>query len=413
MTRPKHDWSRVFSATFFEALSIGVGICLQIILMRRLGVSQYGLYAYGCALGFFAYALVDFGFSYAGVRHAVALARQPERLRTLFFSVQIAKALTGGTAVAIAIGCYFALPGSIPALTPILLGATGACLIPAWFVSGRNRVVEVARAWLLARAVCAAAIMLVVEAPSQATVAMALTLASPLIAAAILYRDADIVSLLARPWPGLPLLNVRDALRSGSAALPVSILPALAPAAIQAVILSAGNASVLGLFSAADRVRSAVQGIYQALSSHAFPGSVGSLMDNTQGTRRTLIRIIRLVIIVPALITVTTYLLADPIVELVMGAAYKEAAPTLRLLCITFVPSGLALFLVTQILVPLSREWECIVSAMLGLILQCALLAWLVPGTGSIGAAAAFLAGEIVALSLLVLFVKSYWHAIN
>lgn len=413
MTRPRHDWSRVFSATFFEALSIGVGIGLQMFLMRRLGVSQYGLYAYGCALGFFAYALVDFGFSYAGVRRAVALARQADKLRSLFFAVQTAKALTWATVVAIAIGSFFALPGTVPALSPILLGATGAWLNPAWFVSGRNGVVEVARAWLLARTACAATVLLVVKGPDQATAAMVLTLASPLIATTILYRDPEVLRLLAGPWPGLPWPGVRAALRSGSAALPVSIFPTLAPAALQTVILSVGTTSVLGLFSAADRVRSAVQGIYQALSSNAFPGSVGSLMDNAQGTRRLLTRLVRLAIIVPAMMAVVTYLLAGPIVEFVMGTAYAGAVSTLRVLCFAFVPSALALFLVTQIMVPLSREWDCIVSATLGLTLQCALLAWLVPEHGPVGAAASFVLGEVFAVGLLMIFVRRHWYAIN
>jgi O-antigen/teichoic acid export membrane protein len=413
MTRPKHEWSNVFSATVLDAISIGVGICLQIFLMRKLGVSQYGMYAYGCALGFFTAAIADFGSSYAGVRRTVALSNTPSLLRSLFFSVQWSKLLVAGIVIVAAFTFGALMPGRIPMLLPILLGTLGTGLLPAWFVSGRTRVVQVARAWLMARALCAASILLLVSQPEHAALAAALTLSSPLLAALILHRDPEVRRLLSRPWLVPDVGEMSKALRSGSAALPIAIFPSMASAALQTFVLSVSSASVLGLFSAADRVRAAIQGIYLALSSHAFPGSVGSLIENAHGTRRSLTRVALLAILVPGLVAALMAVLAEPIVEVVMGDAYEGAVPVFQVLALAFVPSALALFIVTQVMIPLSMEWHCILAASLGLLLQCVLVAWFVPWQGAVGAALAFAAGEAFVMATLIGMVRRRWRAIN
>lgn len=412
MTGFGRHWPRVFTATSFDVLSLVVGTLLQIFLMRTLGVEAYGLYAYGCALGFLAMALADFGSGYAGVRQVVTVGGSHAALASLFVSVQGIKLAAATVVVAVALLVHVAVPAWVPDMAPIALGALGSWLLPGWFISGRNRVVEVARALLVGRIACALGIALLVSGPEQRGLAMALTLSPALVASLLLYADREVLGLvrgLPQPRAGALL----EAGASGAKALPVAIFPTFATAALQAVILSAGSPAILGLFSAADRIRSAIQGLYIALAGHAFPSSVGNVLENSAGTKAALNRILLLTLLVPALMAVVMYVSADWIVRLTIGEQYLGASATLRILCLAFVPSAVTLLFITHVLLPFSREWKCLLASCSGLAVQCLLAWWLVSGQGAIGAAYAFVAGELVALAVVAFLLRPYWRKLN
>lgn len=392
----------VFAA--LEGLSLLVGFLMQPLLMRTLGLDNYGSYALACALGVLAYTLTDFGANLAAVTRGIELAPDSSAAHRHVWAVQGVKALAGG-AIVLA-GLAWAMVSHTPQAQvnaiAMTIGAASAWSFPMWFLFSRQKVLTIAASLLAARVLCLGAAVLVVAGPAQLPWALLFTLGAPLLGALIVLGDPDV---RAHVRPCLPSnCELRAAAKDGLAMLWLSGHGVMSAAVFQSLLFALTSSATLGLFAAADRVRAGVQGLFTAFGSAVFPHFVQRRVGVGVDKEEEVWALLRLQVTVAAVVALALIGLAPDIVRIVLGTEFSDAAHVLRVLSLALVTTTLLAGLGLQVMLPrrLGRYYTAATLAVL--LVQCMALLAFAPGLSEVAAAVAVVASEgAVALILCAL----------
>ena len=395
-------WRGPALVTAVEGLSLLVGFVAQLLLMRALGPASYGGYVLACAVGVLVATATDFGFNYAGVQRAVELRDDESARHRHFWAVQACKAVLGAlaTLLVVLLAPPLAGPHAGNVLLASALAALAALCFPAWYLLARQQALRMALSLLLARGLCCLAMAWLVRAPEQVALAVALTVAAPLLAAPGALLQADLRRRLRHPL--FDVAALRRSFLLGATTFWAASLPGLAAAVVQALVLACGSATVLGLYAAADKVRAALQGLFLAFGTAAFPASVRHFTDDRRQGWHQGLRLLRLQLAVAVAVALPLALWPHEIVRLVSGPAFADAAPVLRLLALAVVTSTLVATLGVQLLIPLGRAGLYTRATAAGLALHVLALVLLVPRLGATGAALALVLADLAAAALLL-----------
>lgn len=121
-------------------------------------------------------------------------------------------------------------------------------------------------------------------------------------------------------------------------------------------------------------------------------------------------RSLRLLCALQAVVTLLSFVFAEPVVLMVAGDAYLEAVPALRVLLLSVLPIAASNILGGQVLVPAGRERMLLASEVCGAVVNLAFNFALIPSMGSFGAAASTVAAEVVVMLGTYAFVRAGLH---
>jgi PST family polysaccharide transporter len=384
-----------------EGLSLLIAFLAQPYLMRTLGPSGYGNYALACGVGLLAGTITDFGFVYAGVREALMLRDDANASRRLFWRIQIAKLCVGLLCVLVSFALALAGDSSLLLISAVILGVASTWLFPTWHLLAVGQAVLVSVSLLVGRILSLIGLLWLVKGPTDLFAAVGWTLAAPLIAAPLTLLDASLRRNLR--WVAIGPAEVLSALRLGGRAAWIGVLPAATSTLVQTLIATLGSASMLGIFAAADKLRSAVQGLFLAFGMAIFPSSVLAARNRDPHSPLAAARALWPHAAMACAAALPLALFAGPLVDWILGPRFESAAPVLATLSLALVSGILVQTCGVQWLLPIGNSLLFACAAAVGLVVcTLALLSW-VPEAGAIGAAWALVIGDLAALTTILL----------
>jgi O-antigen/teichoic acid export membrane protein len=361
-----------------------------VVILRYLGVTEFGRYGVVMALVAIVQGVTDAGLSVTGTRE-LALVRTPEdRRRVLAHLVGLRIVLTGvGIPAAVAFSALVGYDSTLVTGTALagagvfLMSVQSAMLIPLSvdLRNGALTVNEVLRQCVLVAGFVAAALAgagLLAFFTVQIVAGLVLLAAAPL-----LLKPLD------RVRPRWTRAELRKLARIG---LPVAVAAVVTAAYVRALVILMSVVSAdeeqIGLFVTATRIFELVAALPVMLSVVVLPVVSVAARDDRGRLRYVLQQMTQLMAIGGALVTIVIALGAEPILRVLGGAEYVAAAPVLRIQSIAL----LTLFVTaawTPTLLGMHRQGAIATATGIGLAVAIAAGLILVPVAQAEGAAAA------------------------
>lgn len=377
-------------------------------LLRVLGVEQFGVFAFCQALLAYCVVLVDYGFNLSATQRVAQNQGQFETINLIFWSVQVVKLLLT-LAVLSLLGFLMWIVPPFQAVWPVILSSTpiilGSLLFPQWLFQGLERMGFVATSVMFARALTIPLIFLCVNNSNDTWLAALIqssgTVFSGLLACGLIWRQRLIGWVLPK-WE-----DVHQALIDGwhifMSTAAISLYTTINPVLLGMLT----NNTVVGLFSAADKIRIACQSVISPLSTAVYP-RVGALMATNRQAGLLLVR--KLLLIQGGLtlfISLAMWSLAPWIVLVVMGQQFEAAVSVLRVMAPLPFLIGLSNVFGIQTMLPLGLKKSFSRIVVLSGIINISLILVLAPVWGAEGAAAAILITESLVTVAMVLVLRS------
>jgi O-antigen/teichoic acid export membrane protein len=393
----------------------GLGVLLtaaaSILLLRYLGVDDFGRYATVMAIIAIVGGLSDAGLTAVGTREMARRAPGEPRTELLGHLVGMRLVLTP---IGVALGVAFAavagyqgelVLGTLLAGTGLVLVNTQATLLGLLPVELRNLRMTAAETirTLVTTAVIAVLVIagasLVAFFAGQIAVGLVLLGLTPLI--------------LRREWRSRPRFDVGvwRAVLGKAAAVAVAYTLGLVYFRLLLIMLSlVAVEREVGLFGTSLRIYELLVGIPVLVLGVALP-VLSAAAAQPERLDYQLRRVSEGALLLATVMAIATGLAAEPVVTLLGGEEYRDAAPVLQVHIAGFVPMFLANVCATT-LVATDRQNTLIVVNAVALAFLVAIGAVLVPTYDAMGAAAAAAIGEVILASVSVVALARHGHRV-
>jgi PST family polysaccharide transporter len=165
-------------------------------------------------------------------------------------------------------------------------------------------------------------------------------------------------------------------------------------------------ANIVGYFAAADKVRMAFQGILSPMSQSVFPYVNNLLSESYDRFISFNKKLLKIALIAGAIISITVFLLAEPIVNIVLGKEYQTSIPVLRIIAwlpmVIFISNVLGI----QTMLPLNKKKSFSIILFFAAMINLTLSFIIVPMYFEIGTSISVLMTEIFVSLAFFVFVK-------
>jgi O-antigen/teichoic acid export membrane protein len=320
-----------------------LGVLSSVVLLRHLGVADFGRYGTVIALVAIASGLADAGLNMTGSRELALLPRGPDRRRLL-------GALLGVRLVLLAVAALAALAFAVVAgydsemLVGTALTAAGALLVGAQSTMALPLVVDlrnglVTLSEILKQAILVVGVVILAVAGAALTPFFAVQVlvgVGALLVVPFLVARADLA------WPSLSRESVR---RLAIVALPVALASIVTAFYVRTLIVLASlltSEYETGLFVTSARIMEMIGGVALLVVGVILPVATVAARDDRGRLRYVLASTTKLALLGGGVLALTVAVAARPIVVLLGGQEFAPAASVLRLQA----PVVLTIFLV-------------------------------------------------------------------
>jgi O-antigen/teichoic acid export membrane protein len=332
----------VLRVTAFGVVNV-LGVVSSVVLLRYLGVSDFGRYGTVIALVSIATGLADAGLNMTGSRELALLPLGDDRRRLLgallgarlllllaAVLAALAFALLAGYDSAVVVGTALAGAGAV------LVGMQSTLTLPL-VVQLQNGLLSINE--VLKQVILVAGVLALAAAGAALTPFFAVQLA------------VGVGALLAVPFLvdrgqlARPSLSREDLRHLAFAALPVALAAIITAFYIRALIVLASlltSEYETGLFVTSSRVIEMIGGLALLIMGVILPVASVAARDDRGRLRYVLEHTTKLALVVGGLLALTMVVAARPIVVLLGGEDFADAAPVLRIQA----PVVLTIFLV-------------------------------------------------------------------
>ena len=401
---------RVVRGGALRAVGFGVvnllGVVSSVVLLRHLGVADFGRYGTVIALVAIASGLADAGLNMTGSRELALLPRGSERRRLL--GALLGARLLLLTAAAVAAVAFAVVAGydSVMIAGTALAGA-GAALIGAQSTLTLPLAVEL-RNGLVTLSEILKQVILVVGVVALAGAGAALT---PFFAVQIVVGVGALVAvplLVARSDLARPSLSRSDLRRLAIVALPVALASIVTAFYVRILIVLASlltSEYETGLFVTSARIMEMLGGIALLVVGVILPVATVAARDDRGRLRYVLAHTTKAALLGGGLMALTVVVAARPIVVLLGGEEFAPAASVLRLQA----PVALTIFLVypwTAFLIADGHRRALVRCMLVGLAVLFVTGVPLIALLDAEGAALAALAADLVLTAVILQAVR-------
>lgn len=306
-------------------------------LVRVLGPANFGLLAFAFAVVAYGVLLVDYGFNLSASKRIAEARNDRAKVAQIFWSVSWAKALLGLLAFAAVIVASLAVP-QLAEMRMVLLAATpmilGSLLFPGWLFQGLERMLVTSAFTIGSQALVVPLTFWLVRDAGDTWLATLIRACAPAVAGLAsltwLYRHRLV------EWQPPCWADTRRALAEGWHIFISTAAISVYTTSNQVLLGFLCGPLQVGYYAAADRVRTAAQGVSSVLSNAVYP-RVSALMHTNRPAALALVR--KLMVIqggATFLGGCALWLVAPSIVSLLMGPAFQPSVTVLRWMA--FVP---------------------------------------------------------------------------
>lgn len=378
-----------------------------VVILRYLGVEEFGRYGTVMAIVAIVQGLTDAGLSVTGSREVSLTASMDERRRLLAHIVGLRIALTGiGVLAAVgfsAIAGYdstLVLGTAIAGVGVLFISVQSAMLIPL-SVDLRNGALTLNE--LLRQAILLIGFLVLVVAGAELLAFFALQVVAGLVLLAVapfLIRRADLVR---------PRWNADELRKLAGIGIPVAVAAVLMAVYFRVVVvlmsLMSDDAVQIGYVVTSTRIFELGSALPLMLSGVVLPVMAVAARDDPARLRVVIQEMTQAMALVGALILIVILLAAEPILRILGGEEYVGAAPVLRI-------QGFALLTLfvsaawSPALIGMHRQGAVAAATAVGLAIAIAAGLALIPVWEAEGAAAAAAIADAFVLSIAFVLLR-------
>lgn len=403
MSLLRHNISYLF---LWQLASYVLPMLTMPYLARVLGPSGYGMLGVTQAVVGYGLLLTDWGFSLSATQEIAKRQQDRAHISRVFWNTLLAKLLLALLSLLILAVTLLITPETRASATLLLiswLSVLGSAFTVNWLLQGMERMGALVIAALAGRLITVPLIFLLVHGPDDAVWAVLIQGIGVAVTALITLWVVAFDRIV--DWVA-PSLSEAWILLRGSYTLFVASAAINAYTATNTIILGImrGSAEV-GLFTGADKVRVAAQGLLNPVSQAAFP-RVNALMNDVQEEAFALLRKMLLIQGVFALFLCICLFSGAPfLVRLILGGDYGDAVSILRWLSIQPFLIGLSNIFGIQVMLPLGKRNAFRNILLASALLNMCLIFPLTHHLGAVGVAVTMGANEFFVSVAMALYI--------
>ncbi|MGH8778191.1 flippase [Paraburkholderia sp.] len=369
-------------------------------LTRVLGPAHFGVLAFGMATAAYGTVLTEWGFNLSGPKAVVECRDQPRLLNSLIWSIAGSKACLCVIAfAALAVVLWFDRRMASSGVVILLcwMAVVGNVFTLYWLFQGLERFYLIAAMVFASRLVMLPLTFFLVHKPDDVIAAAAIQSAGPVAGAFISIGIAWHLGMLRKPdtsWSAM-----RQRLLQGFDMFVATASVTLFGAANTVILASLAGPYQVGLYAAADKLRTVGNLIPTQLTAVLYPRVSGLFMENRHASARLTLIGATVTVVASVASGLFFFLLSAPLTRLFLGGEYQGASPVLSILCFSAMFGNLSYLLGLLVLVPFGEGRKRSLVTLIAGCLNVVLALTLIPRLGAEGAAWSFLIAELVVLA--------------
>lgn len=376
-------------------------------LVRVLGPEKYGLINFAAAFSAYFVIITDYGFNLSATQEISVNRNDKEKVSEIFSSVLTIKIILFflSSGIFFLIVNMFELFSNDAGLYSIMfIGVVGIVLFPLWVYQGVEKMKYILIINVAIRSVTIVSIFLLVKVEND------------YLLLAVIYTITQVMTGITGLFFAIRKFDLRylfpskvqllEQLKKGWNLFLSSIWINLYTTSNVFILGLFAPNSVVGYYSAADKVRIAFQGILSSMSQSVFPYVNKLLAESYQKFISFNRKLLKISVIIGIIISSSLFLFAEPIVKIVLGNEYSPSVIVLRI--IAWLP--LIIFLSNvfgiQTMLPLNYQKRFSQILFLAALINLMISFSIVPSYFEIGTAVSMLVTEIFVTLSFYIFIR-------
>lgn len=376
-------------------------------LVRVLGPEKYGVINFAAAFSAYFVIITDYGFNLSATQEISVNRNDKEKVSEIFSSVLTIKIILFflSSGIFFLIVNMFELFSNDAGLYSIMfIGVVGIVLFPLWVYQGVEQMKYILIINVAIRSVTVVSIFLLVKVEND------------YLLLAVIYTITQVMTGITGLFFAIRKFDLRylfpskvqllEQLKKGWNLFLSSIWINLYTTSNVFILGLFAPNSVVGYYSAADKVRIAFQGILSSMSQSVFPYVNKLLAESYQKFLSFNRKLLKISVMIGIIISSSLFLFAEPIVKIVLGNEYSPSVIVLRI--IAWLP--LIIFLSNvfgiQTMLPLNYQKKFSQILFLAALINLMISFSIVPSYFEIGTAVSMLVTEIFVTLSFYIFIR-------
>lgn len=383
-------------------------------IVRVLGVEKFGLVSIVQAFTMYFVNIAEYGFTIVGVREIAASKGDKKKLTIIFSSIILLRVIFAFICIALISMLVLNIDYFFPHYQLYLLAAgivLGSAIFPEFLFQGIERMGLITIITVLMRVLFIGAMFLLIHKPEDYQLYILLLSLTQLF---IGFTGIVISIILLKVRLVIPeAKTLKEFIKKGfpifSSKVGISIYTH-SPVFILGIY--AGEISA-GIFSAADKIRIALQGIIANLANSSYPAAVRLINEGKEKFSHFIKSVLIFSVSIGIILFAVMYFFSDLIVDVLLGSAFTESAVLMKILAslMILLSVGLIFSILTVLASGRDNLFRNIIFA--GMVTQLTLLFIFIPSYQAAGAAVSIVIMEFVVVLLFIFASKKIISDLN
>ncbi|CFB68810.1 oligosaccharide flippase family protein [Yersinia enterocolitica] len=396
----------IFSLFILQGSNYFITLLTLPYLTRVLGVEGFGIYSLTLSIAQYFVIFIDFGFNLSASKRIAERQSDPEYISKVFFETIYAKLILClvsilGIIILASINSYSVIRSELIYTIIMLIGTV---LMPIWFFQGIEKLSVVTKLMVFSRLALLPLFFMFVRSDADVKYAIiiqsSLSLLAGLIAIIYIYKQKLIQAVK------FTSLGIGHALKDSFPIFTAVLSNSLYTMSTTIIIGIFSNVYEVSIFTAADRMKGAILGVFLILGNAFYP-RINALMVNSKEQAYSLIRkIFYWQGALSILIIIFVIIFSKLITQIMFGSEYSAVSSLLILFSPVYFLVLQSAVLGNYILLTHGYKKVYTILPIASAIIHIPLCAYLASRYGAWGGIISIVTAETFALVLLILILK-------
>ncbi|ELI8169997.1 oligosaccharide flippase family protein [Yersinia enterocolitica] len=396
----------IFSLFILQGSNYFITLLTLPYLTRVLGVEGFGIYSLTLSIAQYFVIFIDFGFNLSASKRIAERQSDPEYISKVFFETIYAKLILClvsilGIIILASINSYSVIRSELIYTIIMLIGTV---LMPIWFFQGIEKLSVVTKLMVFSRLALLPLFFMFVRSDADVKYAIiiqsSLSLLAGLIAIIYIYKQKLIQAVK------FTSLGIGHALKDSFPIFTAVLSNSLYTMSTTIIIGIFSNVYEVSIFTAADRMKGAILGVFLILGNAFYP-RINALMVNSKEQAYSLIRkIFYWQGALSILIIIFVIIFSKLITQIMFGSEYSAVSSLLILFSPVYFLVLQSAVLGNYILLTHGYKKAYTILPIASAIIHIPLCAYLASRYGAWGGIISIVTAETFALVLLILILK-------
>lgn len=376
-------------------------------LVRVLGPEKYGLVSFATAFAAYFTIITDYGFNLSATQEISVNRNNSKRIAEIFSSVFTLKVLFFILSSIFFSAVVFLVPQFRDHLLLFFitfLGVLGTALFPLWFFQGIEKMKYILVINVSIRLITTALVFVLIKDENDFIKLAGLNTSSAFAIGFVGLMVAFNKFQIKYIFPKKELLKLQ--LKNGWNLFSSTVWISLYTTSNIFILGLFAPANIVGYFSAAEKIRMAFQGVLSTMSQSVFPYVNKLLSESYERFVSFNKKLFKIALITGATISITLFLFAEPLVNIVLGKDYDPSVLVLRIIAWLPLVIFLSNVLGIQTMLPMNKHKSFAIILFFAAMINLILSFILVPKYFEIGTSISVLATEIFVTIAFFVFIK-------